>query len=175
MSLPVVKPIPPLRRTVQVPWTPARSFERFTSEIARWWPLKTHSVGGEGAVHVEFEPRVGGRIVERDRDGSEHEWGRVLAWEPPGLVRFTWHPGQDPATSQEIEVRFVAEGTGTRVELVHSKWERLGRMAKMARRGYPLGWAYVLSLYADRRGPLVVTLDMVGRVAMAIGRLRKAG
>jgi uncharacterized protein YndB with AHSA1/START domain len=166
--------IPPLHRSVVVPWTPARSFERFTAEITRWWPLKTHSVGGDDAVHVEIEPGVEGRIVERDRNGTEHEWGRILAWEPPGLVRFTWHPGQDPSTSTEVELRFTAEGTGTRVVLLHSKWERLGDLAKKARRGYPLGWAYVLSLYADRRGALVMTLDLVGRMVMALGRLRKA-
>jgi hypothetical protein len=175
MITPLAPSIPPLHRTVLVPWSQEKAFRRFTAEIATWWPLRSHSVGEDNAVSVEFEPRVGGRLFERHRDGSEHEWGRVLAWQPPQMVRFTWHPGAAPETAQEVEVRFTPEGSGTRMELIHSHWERLGDKAKAARRGYPIGWAYVLSLYADRHGPLVVTLDLIGRLAMTIGRLRRAG
>ena len=81
---------------------------------------------------------------------------------PGKLLRWCGSPGirGRPETAQEVEVRFTPEGSGTRMELIHSHWERLGDKAKVARRGYPIGWAYVLSLYADRHGPLVVTLDV---------------
>ena len=115
---------------------------------------------------------LGGRIIERERDGKEHEWGKVLDWDAPAMVRFTWYPGDTPDHATEVEVRFTAEGEGSRLDLVHSKWERLGDKARLARRGYPIGWAYVLSIYAGRRGPLVMTLDMIGKVLMMIGRLR---
>jgi uncharacterized protein YndB with AHSA1/START domain len=154
-----------------VPWSPESAFHRFTEEIGSWWPLRSHSVGKANALKVELEPHVGGRIVERERDGRENVWGEILAWDPPELVRFTWHPGRQAETAQEVEVRFSAEGRGTRVKLTHSGWERLGDKARLARRGYPIGWAYVLSLYAGRRGALVVALDVAGKAAMGIGRL----
>ncbi len=150
----------PLRRSIVVPWTPDHAFRRFTAEIASWWPLRSHSVGGDQAQTVVFENRVGGRIFERSRSGEESTWGTVLAWEPPGRVAFTWHPGRSMDTAQEIEVRFLPEGPGTRLELTHRNWERFGAMAGRARRGYALGWAYVLQLWAGRRSsPLVLGMD----------------
>jgi uncharacterized protein YndB with AHSA1/START domain len=152
--------IPPLRKTITVPWSPEASFRRFTSEIAAWWPLKSHSVGTDRAETVVFEGRVGGRIVEKIRGGEECTWGTVTAWDPPRRVAFSWHPGQSPATSQDIEVTFAPEGEGTRLTLVHSNWERLGKMAPRARRAYPLGWTYVLRLWAGRPGgPLMWTIN----------------
>lgn len=150
------KPIPPLRRSITVPWSPEAAFRRFTAEIASWWPLKTHSVGQENAETVVFEGRVGGRVFEKTKGGGECTWGTITAWEPPRRLAFTWHPGKPPETSQDVEVRFVPEGSGTRLELTHTGWERLGKAAKGARRAYPLGWTYVLRLWADRaRTPLV--------------------
>jgi hypothetical protein len=153
-------PLPPVRKSILVPWTPEASFRRFTAEIAAWWPLRSHSVGGDRAESVVFEDRVGGRIYERIRGGEESTWGTVTGWEPPGCVAFTWHPGHPPERAQQIEVRFTPEGTGTRLELVHEGWERFGAMAARVRRGYGVGWAYVLRLWAGRRGsPLVWGID----------------
>jgi hypothetical protein len=153
-------PIPPLEKTVTVPWSPEASFRRFTSEIAAWWPLKTHSVGEGRAETVIFEGRVGGRILERMKGGDECTWGTVTVWEPPHRVAFSWHPGQGPDTAQTVEIRFVPAGSGTRLELTHTGWERLGAMARKARRAYPLGWTYVLRLWADRAStPLVWSIE----------------
>ncbi len=163
----------PLRKTITVPWTPDAAFRRFTEKMGDWWPLRSHSVCGEHAERVVFEGRVGGRIYEVGRGGEEHTWGTVTRWEPPGRVDFTWHPGMKPETSQQIEMRFVAAGGGTEVELIHTGWERLGDLARRARRGYPIGWAYVLLLYADRRlNPLVFVLNAMMTVLRAVGRIR---
>ena len=83
-------------------------------------------------------------------------WGTVTAWEPPRRVAFTWHPGQPAERAQQIDVRFTPEGTGTRLELVHEGWESSGTMAARVRRGYGVGWAYVLRLWAGRRSSIVV-------------------
>jgi uncharacterized protein YndB with AHSA1/START domain len=152
----------PLRKAITVPWSPEAAFRRFTSEIARWWPLRTHSVGKERAETVVFGSAVGERIVERIRGGGESTWGTITAWQPPHRVAFTWHPGRSPDTAQEVELRFVPDGAGTRLELTHAGWERLGALAAKARRGYPIGWAYVLRLWAGRRrGPFVWGLEML--------------
>ena len=108
-------PIPPLRRSITVPWPADAAFRRFTAEIHSWWPMKSHSVGGAKTERVVLEGKVGGRIYEVDQGGAEHTWGTVNAWEPPARVAFTWHPGMPPETSQQIEVRFLAVPHGTKV------------------------------------------------------------
>jgi len=173
MNAPVLGPIlPPVRKVVHVPWDVEHAFRRFTRELASWWPLATHSLGGSAAVTCRFEERVGGEIFEAQRDGRRIVWGTVLVWEPPTRVRFTWHPGEDPTSFGEVELRFAREGDGTRLELTHSGWERRGAKAKSARRAYNLGWVYVLAIYAERRGMLVRTLDLVGAVARRLQRRR---
>ncbi len=133
-----------LRKTVEVAAPPERAFSLFTERMAEWWPLATHSVGEERAETVLFEPGVGGRIVERTLDGEEHVWGTVTAWEPPGRVAFTWHPGREADTEQDVEVRFEPSGSGTRVELVHTGWERLGDRAAAVYENYDGGWDFVV-------------------------------
>jgi hypothetical protein len=48
------------------------AFRVYTEEIASWWPLKTHSVLKDKAETIVFEPRAGGRIIERGADDAEH-------------------------------------------------------------------------------------------------------
>ncbi|OGF16508.1 MAG: hypothetical protein A2W00_13130 [Candidatus Eisenbacteria bacterium RBG_16_71_46] len=157
----------PIRKIVTVKASPEQAFHRFTAEMASWWPLASHSVGQGEAEGVTMEGRVGGRIVERIRGGRESVWGTVTAWDPPRRVAFTWHPGRDPAIAQDIEVRFTAAAGRTRVELEHAGFERLGPLARKARRGYPIGWAYVLGLYAGRRGPLMALARGLGALLLA--------
>lgn len=137
--------IQPVRVEVTVTRSPRDAFRLFTEEIHTWWPLATHSVGQESTKTCAVEGRVGGRIFERLDDGSEESWGTLLAWEPPALLRFTWHPGRPPETAQEVTVRFQAAGPDrTRVELVHRGWEHYGEGAAAMRDQYLTGWAHVL-------------------------------
>lgn len=137
--------IQPVRVEVTVARTPQDAFRVFTYEIHTWWPLPTHSVSPERTKTCAVEGRVGGRIFERLDDGSEEVWGTLLAWEPPALLRFTWHPGRPPETAQEVTVHFHAEGPeSTRVELIHRGWESYGEGAAEARDGYQPGWEHVL-------------------------------
>ena len=93
------------------------------------------------------EPRVGGRLYETRDDGEEADWGRVVAWAPPSRLVFTWHPGRDASSEQEVEVRFSAVSGGTRVELEHRDWHKLGDAAGETRSGYDAGWDPVLERY----------------------------
>lgn len=137
----------PLLKTTTVSLTPARAFELFTAGIHRWWPLDGHSVFEDRAVSVAFEPRVDGRLYETSDDGREAEWGRVVAWEPPSRLVFTWHPGRDASSEQEVEVLFASVAGGTRVELEHRDWHKLGAAAVETRSAYDTGWESVLERY----------------------------
>ena len=71
-----------IRKTVLVDFTPEEAFDLFTARISSWWPVRTHSYGGDDVKSVVLEPRVGGRLYEVTAEG-EQDWGTVLAWEPP--------------------------------------------------------------------------------------------
>ncbi|MGH9368784.1 MAG: SRPBCC domain-containing protein, partial [Thermoanaerobaculia bacterium] len=135
--------IAPVRKAITVKRSVADTFEIFTARIGRWWPLLTHSISEQRAVDVVIEPRVGGELCEVRDDGERFPWGRVLAWEPPGRLVVTWHPGQDPAAATELEVRFSPVEGGTRVELEHRGWVKLGARAREVREGYDRGWESV--------------------------------
>ncbi len=76
-------------------------------------------------------------------DGSLHVWGEVLAVEPGRRIRFSWHPGRDPASAQWIDVTFVGVGGGSRVTLTHGGWETLGEIGPLLRQEYVPGWRLV--------------------------------
>jgi len=142
--------IDPVQKEIVVGCEPARAFEIFTDQIDSWWPLASHSVGQENAEACYFEGHEGGRIFETHRDGSVHLWGTVSVWDPPRSVIFSWHPGRDVSTAQEVELRFSACEGGTRVELEHRGWESLGDSAEKTRNGYDQGWAPVLQRFVEK-------------------------
>jgi hypothetical protein len=105
-----------------------------------------------------LEPHEGGRWYERGVDGSECEWGRVLAYVPPARIAVSWHLNAqfqydpDPAKASRVEVSFyVEEPTRTRVELVHSGLERHGEGWEKVRDsvGSPGGWIGILGNLAN--------------------------
>lgn len=143
-------------KSIRVQAPQAHVFDVFTAHIGRWWPLPTHHIGAAPASTVVIEPFVGGRWFERGIDGSECDWGRVLAWEPPGRVVLAWEIGADwkhqPGLGTEVEVRFIAESeTATRVELEHRHLERYGEHAAHMRDGFDTddAWAGMLQLMAQ--------------------------
>ena len=105
-----------------------------------------------------IEPQAGGRWYEQGEDGSKCDWGRVLVWEPPLRLVLAWQINAqwqfDPGVTTEVEVRFIAEGATTRVELEHRHLERLGDRAEALRAAFdsPDGWAGVLQAYAQQQG-----------------------
>jgi uncharacterized protein YndB with AHSA1/START domain len=139
--------IAPIRKSITVPWKPADAFRRFTEGMADWWPVATHSTSRSAESTVRLEGKAGGRLYEVDADGHEHLWGNVTAWDPPRRLTFTWHPGRGIDTRQEVAITFTPAGDGTRLDLVHSGWERLGAKATGTRADYDRGWDYVLGCY----------------------------
>jgi uncharacterized protein YndB with AHSA1/START domain len=143
----------PVRRAITVKATPAKAFDVFTARMGRWW-LKTHSINSAPQADVIVEPRAGGRWFERGEDGSECPWGHVIAWEPPTRVLLAWQINGafrfDPELVTEVEVRFIPDGTGTRVELEHRHLERFGDQANAVRATFesPNGWGGLLAVFA---------------------------
>jgi uncharacterized protein YndB with AHSA1/START domain len=137
-------------KAVTLPLPPDAAFSLFTDRIAEWWPLHTHSVAAdtyEGRLTVtglRFESGVGGRIVESLSDGSQAEWGRVLVWEPPQRVGFTWRPNLTDGPHTRVEVTFAPAVEGTVVELVHTGWDAFDGSAEERRIRYDRGWDPVL-------------------------------
>jgi uncharacterized protein YndB with AHSA1/START domain len=126
-----------------------RAFAVFTERIGSWWPLETYAIRSESDT-ATFEGREGGRVYERTPSGEEADWGRVLVWEPPHRVVFSWEI-TGPAT--EIEVRFRADGDATVVELEHRGWQRMGDEGAERRSSYDGGWGLVLGRYVEAVGP----------------------
>jgi uncharacterized protein YndB with AHSA1/START domain len=144
-------------RTVTVEVPAARAFEVFTADMASWWPPEHHLLEGQ-LEEMVFEPRAGGRIYDRGTDGTECQWARVLVYEPPERLVFSWDISlqwkveTDPARTSEVEVRFVPEGPDrTRVELEHRHLERHGEGWEQMRDavGSPDGWPVGLGRFAE--------------------------
>jgi uncharacterized protein YndB with AHSA1/START domain len=137
-----------VRRSVRVNRSVEDAFRVFTDEIASWWPVETHSLHGAGALPV-VEGEAGGRVYERRPDGTEAPWGSVVVWEPPHRLVISWRVNPAAPAPTEVDVRFVADGDGTRVELEHRGWERYGAGAAQAMASYSDGWQRVLARYAE--------------------------
>ena len=135
----------------------ARAFSVFTDEFDRIKPREHNLLGVEIAETV-FEPREGGHIFDRGVDGSECHWARVLAYEPPNRVVFSWDISPqwqietDHAKTSEVEVLFIAETPErTRVELEHRNLDRHGDGWESERDGVGSegGWPLYLQRFAE--------------------------
>jgi uncharacterized protein YndB with AHSA1/START domain len=133
--------------TIAVP--PEHAFRVFTEEIHTWWPLRTHAVDTDNSDTVVLEGREGGRLFERTPTGDEHLWGIVVVWEPPHRVGYSWYPGRGAETAQEVEVTFTPHGIGTRVDVRHWGWEKLGDRLDETIASYNEGWDKVLGRYVE--------------------------
>ena len=137
-----------------------RAFAVFTQKFDRIKPREHNMLGCDIAESI-FEPKVGGRVYDRGVDGSECQWARVIAFEPPDRIVFTWDINPywqietDLDKTSEVEVRFIAESADrTRVELEHRNLDRHGGgwegMAEGVRGGD--GWPLYLSRFGDAVG-----------------------
>jgi uncharacterized protein YndB with AHSA1/START domain len=129
------------------------AFRVFTDGIGTWWDPSHHILRAELADMV-FEPRVGGHIIDRGTDGSECRWSRVLAYDPPHRVRFSWDINlsweleTDPAKTSEVEVTFTASAPDrTHVVLTHRHLDRHGDGWQSMRDAVGSGWS--LARYAE--------------------------
>jgi uncharacterized protein YndB with AHSA1/START domain len=135
-----------------------RAFSVFTDDFGSFKPPDHNLLDVEIAETV-FESHVGGNIYDRGVDGSECRWARVLAYEPPNRVVFSWDISAqwqietDLDKTSEVEVRFIAESPDrTRVELEHRNLDRHGEGWEAERDavGGDQGWPLYLNRFAER-------------------------
>jgi uncharacterized protein YndB with AHSA1/START domain len=133
-----------------------RAFSVFTEDFDSIKP-REHNMLAVDIAETVFERHEGGRIYDRGVDGSECPWARVLVYEPPNRVVFSWDISPywqietDPDKTSEVEVRFISETPSrTRVELEHRNLDRHGPGWEGAREGVESGdgWPLYLQRYA---------------------------
>jgi uncharacterized protein YndB with AHSA1/START domain len=143
--------IAPVLKTIRVQAAPARAFEVFTAGLATWWP-RNHGIGHQPMKTPVFEARLGGRWYELAEDGTEADIGKVLLWEPPHRLVVSWNIDSQwkphATIGSEVEIRFVADGDATRVELEHRRFEVMGEEAgEKMRKDVDGGWPRILELF----------------------------
>jgi uncharacterized protein YndB with AHSA1/START domain len=140
-----------------------RAFDVFTHNFDRIKPREHNMLSVDIAESV-FEPRVGGRVFDRGVDGSECQWARVLAYDPPERIVFTWDINPywqieaDLDKTSEVEVRFIAESAArTRVELEHRNIDRHGDGWEGTREGVQgdQGWPLYLQRFVTVVGETI--------------------
>jgi uncharacterized protein YndB with AHSA1/START domain len=145
-----------VRKAIVVDAPMEQAFNVFTERFGDFKPPE-HNLLATPIAETVFEPRVGGNIVDRAADGSECRWARILVYDPPQRVVFSWDIGpnwqveSDPEMTSEVEVRFISEGPRrTRVELEHRRIDRHGPGWEAVREGIDgdQGWPLYLDRYA---------------------------
>jgi uncharacterized protein YndB with AHSA1/START domain len=138
-----------VRKTLDVDCSREHAFAVFTDGIDSWWPFETHSIGGSNAVSAKFKER---ELVEVLADGSECHWADVVEFDPPSRILLEWKVNPDAAAATDVEVTFTELDGKTRVELVHSGFERLGEGGAVSAGNYDSGWDAVLGRFVDAIG-----------------------
>jgi uncharacterized protein YndB with AHSA1/START domain len=142
-------------KEIVVEATPEKAFRVFTENFDSWWP-RGHHIGKADLKVAVMEGRANGRWYEVGVDGSECDWGYVIAWEPPHRVVLAWQLNgdwqYDPSFVTEVEVTFTPMGaSSTRVELEHRNLERYGEKEDAVRTSISAeeGWGGLLRRFAD--------------------------
>ncbi len=145
--------IDPVKKTVTVPLSAPDAFELFTRRIDEWWPMDTHSVAATTkdmppSKRLEFEPKEGGKLIEKLADGTDAVWAEVTRWDPGQRFELKWFPGQPEDLATRVDVTFTTVPGGTLVHLVHDGFDARLDAAQTARDNYNTGWEPVMSLYS---------------------------
>jgi uncharacterized protein YndB with AHSA1/START domain len=145
---------------LRVAATPDRAFDVFTREIGLWWrPNRLFQFTSRGTGVLAFEGGADGRLIETFTDGNVFEIGRVLVWQPPQRLAFSWRQASFRADQgTEVHVSFEAVGEETRVTVEHVGWDSVPQ-EHVARHTFPNDvfllrhaewWQSLLSSFGER-------------------------
>ena len=150
---PQTAPAAAVKRTLHLGVPIDRAFRVLTEKMGTWW-LASHHIARTPFADIVVEPHAGGRWFERDADGVECDWGRVLLWNPPKQLVLAWHLqpdfqySADASQASEVSFEFIPEGPeATRLEFEHRHIERHGEGWEKLRAGVdsPGGWTCILA------------------------------
>ncbi|MFV0358599.1 SRPBCC domain-containing protein [Tropicimonas sp.] len=136
-----------IRKTLKVPLEAPEAFHLFALRLAEWWPLASYSLSaseGKAATDLALDPRVGGRIVETRHDGNTADWGEITVWRPARNIGIDWYVGRDPDQASHVALSFTPGGAGCVIELVHSRFDRMGAAGAAAAANYDERWDFIL-------------------------------
>lgn len=144
---------------VSVALPPAAAFRLFVEGFGRWWP-REFTWSGDSLTQIGIEPAPGGACFELGPYQFRLDWGRVVLWDPPRALGFTWQinpdrtPQPDPHRASAVEVGFHAEGARTRVSLRHHGFAAHGEDGASYREemGSAMGWPLLLERFARLAG-----------------------
>jgi uncharacterized protein YndB with AHSA1/START domain len=136
-----------VERSIVVAVPRAHAFRVWTEQVGLWWP-PGHRLSKDPSATFRLEARPGGRLYERTDDGREHDYGRVLAIEPPVRLRLAWFLGSGSEHPTEVQITFHEVAQGTRVHVEHVRGdcprERFDAIVEIFERS----WATVTAAYA---------------------------
>lgn len=124
-----------VRRSIVIAAPRERVWEEFGSaeRMKQWFVCE----------RLVLEPREGGRFETEGDHGSIHYvfGGKVVRYQPPRevTVEWGWVPPRWPDVTL-LSFLLEPEGGGTRVEIVHHGFERLGAWAREVYESFEGGW-----------------------------------
>jgi uncharacterized protein YndB with AHSA1/START domain len=140
--------VDPIVFEIEVDATEDHAFSTWTERCALWWP-RSHSMSQADGFDVFFEPFPGGRVYEKGADGTEHNWGEVIVWEPPQRVEYWWHIFLDRDRATRVTVTFTASGSSTMVRLENSGFEVFGDEAPLRMERVGGAWQRITERYRE--------------------------
>ena len=133
----------PIVHELSLTCSPEHAFDVFTAKIGEWWDA-AHTGSPDTYATVTIDARMRGQVTERHTDGSEHDWGEVIAWDPPAKVAFSFTLAQDRTVPSVVRATFVPSDAGTAMTLEHDGWNELNVSA----RGRFTQWPHLLERFA---------------------------
>ncbi|MDY7100305.1 MAG: SRPBCC domain-containing protein [Actinomycetota bacterium] len=142
-----------LEAEVTVPVPPDEAFAVFTDGFGTWWPAEFSWSQPELLEAMVMDGRLDGMLTEVGPHGFRIDWGRIIAWDPPRALSFTWQigpdrtPVPDPEQASRVHVTFEPAGDGTAVRVRHDDWANHGDAGHEYRDGFAQAWPMALAAY----------------------------
>lgn len=134
-----------ITRSIFLPRPPPAAFALFTERASEWWPTdRRHTKDPKSIITLAST----GRFSERSGD-HEVQLGKVRVWDPPQRLLLDWYPGTDVDHPTEVEIRFTAEGEGTRVTVEHRPLPVSAPLWKDRAPRYEKSWDSVFAALVD--------------------------
>ena len=131
------------------------SFSIFVDHLQDWWP-REYTWSQQALKRMTIAPYINGHCFETGPYDFRCDWGRVLEFERPFHIAFSWQinparvPVPDSDKASKVTVMFkTLEDKTVRVRLIHSsfdkhgpEWEEYARAMNSEK-----GWAFILEKY----------------------------